>query len=183
MATTRFSLRALTACAALSTSFLALPAAAWEPSKPVEFVVPAGTGGGADQMARFIQGVVAKNKLMAQPIVVVNKSGGAGAEGFLDVKGRQGQSPQDSHYIVQPVHYAIGDRRAFQLARPDAGHHARARPVRPMGQRRVAVQDGQGLHRRSEGAAGQDLQDGWHRVEAGRSDHHGDAGKEPQARR
>ncbi|MDO9285779.1 MAG: tripartite tricarboxylate transporter substrate-binding protein [Aquabacterium sp.] len=61
--------------------------AAWEPSKPVEFVVPAGTGGGADQMARFIQGVVAKNKLMKQPIIVVNKSGGAGAEGFLDVKG------------------------------------------------------------------------------------------------
>ena len=38
--------------------------AAWEPTKPVEFVVPAGTGGGADQMARFVQGVVAKHKLM-----------------------------------------------------------------------------------------------------------------------
>ncbi|NDF70888.1 MAG: tripartite tricarboxylate transporter substrate binding protein [Betaproteobacteria bacterium] len=60
-------------------------AAAWEPSKPVEFVVPAGTGGGADQMARFIQGVVQKNNLMKQPIIVVNRSGGAGAEGFVDV--------------------------------------------------------------------------------------------------
>jgi putative tricarboxylic transport membrane protein len=69
---------------------VATAATAWEPSKPVEFVVPAGTGGGADQMARFIQGVVAKNKLMNQPIVVVNKSGGAGAEGFLDVKGDKG---------------------------------------------------------------------------------------------
>ncbi len=68
----------------------ALPALAWEPSKPIEFVVPAGTGGGADQMARFIQGVAAKNKLTSQPIVVVNKSGGAGAEGFLDVKGSSG---------------------------------------------------------------------------------------------
>ena len=28
-------------------------AQAWEPSKPIEFVVPAGTGGGADQMARL----------------------------------------------------------------------------------------------------------------------------------
>ncbi|AOF82307.1 tripartite tricarboxylate transporter receptor family protein [Methyloversatilis sp. RAC08] len=63
---------------------------AWEPTKPVEFVVPAGTGGGADQMARFIQGIVAKNKLMEQPLVVVNKSGGAGAEGFLEVKGAKG---------------------------------------------------------------------------------------------
>jgi tripartite-type tricarboxylate transporter receptor subunit TctC len=64
--------------------------ATWEPTKPVEFVVPAGTGGGADQMARFIQGVVAKNNLMKQPIVVVNRSGGAGAEGFLDVKNDKG---------------------------------------------------------------------------------------------
>ena len=66
------------------------PAFAWEPTKNVEFIVPAGTGGGADQMARFIQGVAAKNNLMKQPIVVVNKSGGAGAEGFLDVKGDKG---------------------------------------------------------------------------------------------
>ena len=26
----------------------------WEPTKPIEFVIPAGTGGGADQMARLI---------------------------------------------------------------------------------------------------------------------------------
>ena len=70
--------------------------AAWEPTKPVEFVVPAGTGGGADQMARFIQGVVAKHNLMKQPLVVVNKSGGAGAEGFLEVKGAKG----DPHKII-----------------------------------------------------------------------------------
>ena len=69
---------------------LPLLAAAWEPTKAVELVVPAGTGGGADQMARFIQGVVTKNNLMKQPIVVVNKAGGAGAEGFLDVKGDKG---------------------------------------------------------------------------------------------
>jgi tripartite-type tricarboxylate transporter receptor subunit TctC len=83
--------------AALTAALLAPAAmAAWEPTKPVEFVVPAGTGGGADQMARFIQGVVAKHGLMKQPIVVVNRSGGAGAEGFLDVKGSKG----DPHKIV-----------------------------------------------------------------------------------
>jgi tripartite-type tricarboxylate transporter receptor subunit TctC len=69
---------------------------AWEPTKTVEFVVPAGTGGGADQMARFIQGVVTKHNLMKQPMVVVNKGGGAGAEGFLDVKGAKG----DPHKII-----------------------------------------------------------------------------------
>lgn len=64
--------------------------AAWEPTKPVEFIVPAGTGGGADQMARLIQGIVIKHKLMKEPLIVVNKSGGAGAEGFLDVKQAKG---------------------------------------------------------------------------------------------
>ena len=63
--------------------------AAWEPVRPVEFIVPAGTGGGADQMARTIQGIVTKHNLMKQPLVVINKSGGAGGEGFLDVKAAQ----------------------------------------------------------------------------------------------
>ncbi len=87
----------LAAAAALLGFSVTTPAvAAWEPTKPVEFVVPAGTGGGADQMARFIQGVVTKHSLMKQPIVVVNKSGGAGAEGFLEIKGARG----DPHKLV-----------------------------------------------------------------------------------
>jgi len=64
--------------------------AAWEPTKSVELVVPAGTGGGADQMARLLQGVITKNNLMKQPLIVVNKPGGAGAEGFLAVKDAKG---------------------------------------------------------------------------------------------
>jgi len=60
--------------------------AAWQPTKTVEFIVPAGTGGGADQMARFIQGIISKNNLMPSALVVVNKAGGAGADGFLDIK-------------------------------------------------------------------------------------------------
>ena len=77
-------------CTAALAASASVSAQGWEPTKPVEFVVPAGTGGGADQMARFIQGVVAKHKLMAQPMIVVNRAGGAGAEGFLDVKGDKG---------------------------------------------------------------------------------------------
>jgi putative tricarboxylic transport membrane protein len=67
------------------------PVFAWEPTKTVEFIVPAGTGGGADQMARLIQSIVAKHNLMKQPMVVLNKGGGAGAEGFLDMKGAKGE--------------------------------------------------------------------------------------------
>ena len=89
----RFSL------AVVAAALLSLPTmgqAAWQPTKTVEFIVPAGTGGGADQMARFIQGIVTKNKLMNQSIVVVNKSGGAGAEGFLEIKNSKG----DAHKII-----------------------------------------------------------------------------------
>ncbi len=69
-------------------AFGSVPAsAAWEPTRPVELIVPAGTGGGADQMARTIQGIIAKHALMKQSMVVINKAGGAGGEGFLDVKG------------------------------------------------------------------------------------------------
>ena len=72
-------------------AFSAAPAqAAWEPTRPVEFIIPAGTGGGADIMARTIQGIVSKHNLMKQPILPINKSGGAGGEGFLDVKGSAG---------------------------------------------------------------------------------------------
>ena len=75
---------------------LVVPALAWEPTKPIEFVIPAGTGGGADQMARLIAGAAEKHRLTPQPILVVNKSGGAGAEGFLHVKAKKG----DAHTII-----------------------------------------------------------------------------------
>jgi putative tricarboxylic transport membrane protein len=75
---------------------IAAAAAAWEPTKPVEFIIPAGTGGGADQMARLLQGIVVKHSLMKQSLIPINKSGGAGAEGFLDVKGAKG----DPHKII-----------------------------------------------------------------------------------
>ena len=84
--------------AALAAALVAAPAAAlaWEPTRTVEFVIPAGTGGGADQMARAAQAIIAKHGLMKQSMVVVNRSGGAGAEGFLDVKNAKG----DPHKII-----------------------------------------------------------------------------------
>jgi putative tricarboxylic transport membrane protein len=69
---------------------------AWEPTRPVELIVPAGTGGGADQMARTIQGIITKYNSMKQPMVVINKAGGAGGEGFLDIK----NSRNNPHKLV-----------------------------------------------------------------------------------
>jgi tripartite-type tricarboxylate transporter receptor subunit TctC len=83
---------------AFAAMALAAPfaAQAWEPTRNVEFIIPAGTGGGADQMARAIQGIVAKHNLAKVAILPINKAGGAGAEGFLDVKG----SPGEPHKII-----------------------------------------------------------------------------------
>ncbi|MBE0569456.1 MAG: tripartite tricarboxylate transporter substrate binding protein [Deltaproteobacteria bacterium] len=71
-------------------------AKAWEPKMPVEFIIPAGAGGGADVMARFISPIVSKHKLSPKPWVVINKSAGAGAEGFMYVKGQKG----NPHVII-----------------------------------------------------------------------------------
>ncbi|TAK85470.1 MAG: tripartite tricarboxylate transporter substrate binding protein [Betaproteobacteria bacterium] len=89
--------RFVPAAAMLAAALAAAPAVhAWEPTKSIEFIIPAGTGGGADQMARAIQGIVAKHGLMHQSLLPINKAGGAGAEGFLDVKSAKG----DPHKII-----------------------------------------------------------------------------------
>jgi tripartite-type tricarboxylate transporter receptor subunit TctC len=82
--------------AAAAVALSMTPARAWEPTKPIEIIVPAGTGGGADQMARAVQGIITKHNLSKQSVVVVNKSGGAGGEGFLDVKNSKG----DEHKLI-----------------------------------------------------------------------------------
>jgi putative tricarboxylic transport membrane protein len=71
-------------------------AADWQPTKPVEVVVPAGAGGASDQMARTIQSIVIKYKLMKQPMMIMNKGGASGAEGAMDVK----ESKGDPHKIL-----------------------------------------------------------------------------------
>jgi tripartite-type tricarboxylate transporter receptor subunit TctC len=94
-----FKSRVLTAVAAAAAMMLVAPATmaqSWKPTKTVEFIVPAGTGGGADQMARLIDAIIKKHNLMDQPLVVINKGGGAGAEGFLEVKNAKG----DPHKII-----------------------------------------------------------------------------------
>lgn len=82
---------------AASLSITAPSAAAeWKPSQPIEFVVTAGPGGGTDNFARTVQAIVTKYKLVDQPIVVLNKGGGSGAEGFLYGKSAVG----DPHKVT-----------------------------------------------------------------------------------
>jgi tripartite-type tricarboxylate transporter receptor subunit TctC len=69
---------------------------AWEPQKPVEFVVMAGKGGGADKAVRFLQSVIASDNLAPVPFTPVNKPGGSGAEALVYLNGKKG----DDHTIM-----------------------------------------------------------------------------------
>jgi len=69
---------------------------AWEPKKPVDFIIMAGKGGGADKMARLMQSVIEKHKLSAKPLIPINKPGGSGAEALIHLKQHKG----DNHTIM-----------------------------------------------------------------------------------
>ncbi len=64
------------------------------PSKPVEFVVHTPPGGGSDLFARLVGDIINRGKMVPHPVVVVNKSGGAGAVAVNYVAERN-----DSHII------------------------------------------------------------------------------------
>lgn len=71
-------------------------AADWEPNKPVEMVIMAGQGGGADRLARLFQSIIQKNDLANMPMLPVNKGGGSGAEALRYMKDNAG----DAHKVM-----------------------------------------------------------------------------------
>ncbi|WP_282608689.1 tripartite tricarboxylate transporter substrate binding protein [Pelagibius sp. Alg239-R121] len=73
------------ATALAATTFSGI-ASAFEPNKPIDFVIMAGKGGGADKMARLMQAIIEKEKMAPRPLVPVNKSGGSGAEALIAMK-------------------------------------------------------------------------------------------------
>jgi putative tricarboxylic transport membrane protein len=77
-------------------AFVAPPAAAWEPSKPVQFIVMAGEGGGADRATRFLIDVIAKNKLSPVAFEVINQPNRSGADALAGMLARSG----DDHVIL-----------------------------------------------------------------------------------
>jgi putative tricarboxylic transport membrane protein len=95
---------AATLVAGASAMLCVSPASAWTPTKPIEFIATAGPGGGTDNFARAVQAAIVKNKLVDQPIVVVNKPGGSGAEGYTYAKAMPGD----------PYHVVFGTSNAWQ---------------------------------------------------------------------
>lgn len=78
------------------TAGFADSAKAWEPQKPVELIIMAGQGGGADQIARLIQSIIATNELAPVPFIPINKPGGSGAEALRYLKDKAG----DDHVVM-----------------------------------------------------------------------------------
>ncbi len=72
--------------AIMVTGTMSSVAVAFEPDKPIEFIIMAGKGGGADKMARLMQAIVEKENLSSRPLFPTNKSGGSGAEALISAK-------------------------------------------------------------------------------------------------
>ena len=88
----------LASVAAIGLAGLAGPAAAqdWKPQKPVEFIIMAGPGGGADQIARLLQGLIQQKGLSPVPFIPINKEGGSGAEALRYMQDKAG----DDHTLL-----------------------------------------------------------------------------------
>lgn len=96
MAIRKRTMIGLMAATALTAVSAATTAAAWEPRKPVEMVIMAGKGGGADQIARLLQGLIQKKDLSPRPFIPINKPGGSGAEALSYLKEKAG----DNHVVM-----------------------------------------------------------------------------------
>lgn len=84
-------------CAGLLSAMpVAALAEGWKPTKPIDFTIMAGPGGGADQIARFIQSVAEKQDMTNRPLVPNNKGGGSGAEALIHV----GNASDPDHTIL-----------------------------------------------------------------------------------
>ena len=87
---------ALGAGLAISMGMASTVLAEFQPQKPVQFVVMAGKGGGADKAVRLMQSIIAKHKLAPVPVTPINKPGGSGAEALVYMNGKKG----DNHTIM-----------------------------------------------------------------------------------
>lgn len=102
------------AASALLTVGAALPVAAadWAPNKPIEMVIMAGQGGGADRLARLFQSIIQKENLSSMPILPVNKGGGSGAEALRYLKDNEGNDHKImatlNSYYTTPLRTDIG---------------------------------------------------------------------------
>jgi putative tricarboxylic transport membrane protein len=86
--------------AVVSGGALASPVQAW-PEKPIKVIVPFAPGGTSDQVARIFQRAIQENKLLSQPITVVNIGG------HFSVGSRQAMDSPPDGYTFLLIHIAL----------------------------------------------------------------------------
>lgn len=85
-------------------------AQAWEPSRPVEFFVPAGPGGALDIAARKMKALLEQHKIIQQPMIVSNRVGGGGTVAINAVTSQASDGQPLMTFITGMLHTrAIGD--------------------------------------------------------------------------
>jgi len=86
----------LTGVFIVSLFFTLARAQSYRPSRPVELVVHSALGGGSDVFAREVVAMAEREKLLTQPIRIVNKTAGAGLEAIAYLADKKG----DDHTIA-----------------------------------------------------------------------------------
>jgi len=86
----------LTGVFIVSLLFTPARAQSYRPSRPVELVVHSALGGGSDVFAREVVAMAEREKLLTQPIRIVNKTAGAGLEAIAYLADKKG----DDHTIA-----------------------------------------------------------------------------------
>ncbi|MEJ6402951.1 tripartite tricarboxylate transporter substrate binding protein [Yoonia sp. 2307UL14-13] len=109
------SIRGVGLALAATAAFLASSTASaedWTPERPVEMVIMAGQGGGADRLARLFQSIIQKENLSTMPILPVNKGGGSGAEALRYLADNEGENhlimATLNSYYTTPLRTDIG---------------------------------------------------------------------------
>lgn len=105
------------------------------PSRPIEFVVHTAPGGGTDIIARVAAEILTREKLVNQPVNVINRPGGAGAIAYTYFKGKRG----DPHTVLTVASMTL----LIQTLRPETGmgleHFTPLAYAKHLAQRRVLV--------------------------------------------
>lgn len=121
--TRRAALAGVASIAMIAAGATSALAEGWKPQKPIEMVIMAGQGGGADRIARLFQSIIQKENLASMPVLPVNKGGGSGAEALRYLKDSEGDAHKImatlNSYYTTPLQTDIGvDIEEFQpLAR------------------------------------------------------------------
>jgi len=93
---TAFGSAAAVAAAAVMGATVPMQASAdWQPQQPIEFIIQTSPGGGSDVYARNWIGLIEKYSLSPQPVIPVNRPGGAGAVALTFMAEQRG----NPHYI------------------------------------------------------------------------------------